>query len=62
MVEVEMIYEQLTLYDEVNMDGKDCEACGKGTYQTADVCDEFQGTRHCNKCGHWVKVWREVWP
>jgi hypothetical protein len=53
--------EQLTLYDEVNMDGKDCEMCGKGTYQTADVCDEIHGTRHCNKCGHWTKVWREVW-
>jgi hypothetical protein len=45
-----MTEEQLTLYDEVNMDGKDCE-----------VCDEFQGTRHCNKCAHWVKVWREDW-
>jgi hypothetical protein len=26
------------------------------------VCDEVHGTRHCNKCGHWVEVWREVWP
>jgi hypothetical protein len=57
-----MIYEQLTLYDQIDMDGKDCEACGWGTYQIANVCDEFQGTRHCNKCGHWVEVWREVWP
>jgi hypothetical protein len=60
MVEVEM--EQLTLYDQVDMDGKVCEVCGWGTYQIANVCDEFQGTRHCNKCGHWVEVWREVWP
>jgi len=56
-----MIYEQLTLYDQVSMDGKECEVCRWGTYQIADVCDEFQGTRHCNKCGHWVEVWREVW-
>jgi len=54
--------EQLSLFDEVNMDGKDCEMCGKGTYQIANVCDEIQGTRHCNKCWHWVEVWREVWP
>jgi hypothetical protein len=59
MVAVEM--EQLTLYDEVNMDGKECEMCGKGTYQIADLNDEIHGERHCNKCGHWVKVWREVW-
>ena len=53
--------QQLTLYGEVNMDGKDCEVCGKGTYQIADLNDEIHGERHCNKCGNWTKVWREVW-
>jgi len=56
-----MTEQQLTLYSQVNMDGKDCEVCGKGTYQIADLNDDIQGERHCNKCGHSVKVWREVW-
>jgi hypothetical protein len=53
--------EQLTLYDEVDMDDKDCEACGKGTYQIADLNDEIHGERHCNKCGHFVKRYKKVW-
>jgi len=53
--------QQLTLYDKVNMHGKDCEVCGNGTYQIADLNDEINGERHCNKCGHWVEVWRKVW-
>jgi hypothetical protein len=53
--------EQLTLYDEVDMDDKDCEVCGKGTYQIADLNDEIHGERHCNKCGHFVKRYKKVW-
>ena len=53
--------EQLTLYDEVDMDGKDCEVCDKGTYQIADLNDEIHGERHCNKCGHFVKRYKKVW-
>jgi predicted nucleic-acid-binding Zn-ribbon protein len=49
-----MNYEQLTLYDEVNMDGK-------GTYQIVDLMDEIHGERHCTNCGYNIKVWREVW-
>lgn len=60
MVEVEM--EQLTLYDEVNMDGKDCDVCDDGTYQTTDLNDEIHVELHCNKCGHYTRLWREVWP
>lgn len=53
---------QLTLYDEVNMDGKDCEMCDDGTYQTTDLNDEIHVELHCNKCGHYTRLWREVWP
>jgi hypothetical protein len=53
--------EQLTLYDEVDMDGKDCEVCDNGTYQIADLNDEIHGERHCNKCGHFVNRYKKVW-
>ena len=56
-----MTEEQLTLYDEVSMDGKDCERCGKGTYQIADLNDEINGERHCTNCGYNIKVWRKIW-
>tara|TARA_R110000868_G_scaffold68159_1_gene201515 strand:+ start:345 stop:518 length:174 start_codon:yes stop_codon:yes gene_type:complete len=56
-----MNYEQLTLYDQVSMDGKECEVCGKGTYQIADLNDEIHGECHCTNCGYNIKVWREVW-
>jgi hypothetical protein len=36
-------------------DGKQCERCGEGTYEIADLNDEIHGERHCNKCGHFVK-------
>ena len=41
-----MIYEQLTLYDEVDMDGKDCEMCGKGTADTGLKYGERFGHDH----------------
>lgn len=32
-------------------DGKQCESCGEGTYEIADLNDEIHCERHCNKCG-----------
>jgi ribosomal protein S27AE len=36
-------------------DGKQCERCGEGTYEIADLNDYLNSERHCNKCGHFVK-------
>ena len=38
----------------VDRDGQKCQRCGKGTYEIADLNDELNGERHCNKCGHFV--------
>lgn len=38
----------------IDRDGKQCESCGEGTYEIADLNDEIHGERHCNKCGHFV--------
>ncbi len=42
--------EQLTLYTEVNMDGKDCEMCGKGTYEklSAEIYQELDNLSYLN--------------
>ena len=36
--------------------GKQCERCGKGTYEIADLNDEIHGELHCNNCGHFIKL------
>jgi len=36
--------------------GKQCERCGKGTYEIADLNDEIHGELHCNNCGHFSKL------
>ena len=38
----------------IDHDGKQCESCGEGTYEIADLNDEIHGERNCNKCGHFV--------
>ena len=39
-------------------DGVECDDMAD---QVRDLNDEINGERHCNKCGHWVEVWRKVW-
>jgi hypothetical protein len=34
----------------VDMKGKKCKDCGKGTYQETDFHDDMDGTLHCDKC------------
>ena len=41
-------------------DGKQCERCGEGTYEIADLNDEIHGERHCNKCGHFVNRYEKT--
>ena len=41
----------------IDNDGKQCERCGKGTYEILDLNDELNGERRCKKCGHFVKRW-----
>lgn len=43
----------------INRDGKQCERCGKGTYEIADLNDYLNSERHCNKCGFFVMQYEE---
>lgn len=53
--------QQLTLYTEINLTGKPCERCGKGTYQETSIQNDWHGERHCTKCGYGVKTKRQIW-
>ena len=39
----------------VDMTGKKCEKCKKGTYQETGMHDDMDGVLHCTKCGTEVK-------
>ena len=41
--------------EEVDMKGKKCTACKKGTYQETDQHDDMDGVLHCTKCNKQVK-------
>jgi len=41
--------------EEVDMKGKKCTACNKGTYQETDQHDDMDGVLHCTKCNKEVK-------
>ena len=36
---------------EVDMKGKKCEKCKKGTYEETNQMDDLKGVLHCTKCG-----------
>lgn len=44
---------------EVDMKGKKCIACKKGTYQETEIDDDMHGTLHCTKCNKQVARWQE---
>lgn len=48
--------------ERVDMTGKTCEKCKKGTYKETGFLDDFTGVQHCDKCGHEVKRWRQESP
>jgi hypothetical protein len=44
----------------VDMTGKKCEKCKKGTYKETGPQDDIHGVLHCDKCGTEVKRHREM--
>lgn len=43
---------------EVDMTGKKCSACKKGTYQETSQHDDMDGVLHCTKCNKQVNRWK----
>ena len=43
---------------EVDMTGKKCTACKKGTYQETGIHDDMDGVLHCTKCNKQVTRWQ----
>ena len=39
---------------EIDVKGKKCEVCGKGTYKETSLMDDMSGTLHCSKCDKMV--------
>jgi len=48
-----------SLSEQIDMRGKPCKKCKKGTYQETSQFDDMDGVVHCTKCGHPVKRWVE---
>jgi hypothetical protein len=44
----------------VDMTGKKCEKCKKGTYKETGIQDDMHGVLHCDKCGTEVNRYREM--
>ena len=40
---------------QVDMKGKKCTSCNKGTYQETDIQDDMHGELHCTKCNTVIK-------
>ena len=43
---------------EVDMTGKKCAACKKGTYQETGIHDDMDGVLHCTNCNKEITRWQ----
>lgn len=43
----------------IDMIGETCDECLDGEYEETSIYDDWGGYIRCNKCGHYVKRWRE---
>lgn len=43
---------------EIDVKGKKCELCGKGTYIEATLMDDWYGTLHCSECNKMVNRYK----
>ena len=50
-----MTKEQESKMQQVDMKGKKCTSCKKGTYQETSQMDDMDGVVHCTKCGKGLK-------
>jgi len=48
--------------NEVDMTGKKCTTCKKGTYQETSQMDDMDGVLHCTNCGKKIKRYQSVDP
>jgi hypothetical protein len=51
----EMIADRMADIITVDMSGKDCACCNRGTYQETEIQDDMNGELHCNECGYATK-------
>lgn len=47
---------------EIDVKGKKCEVCGKGTYKETSQMDDMRGTLHCSKCDKMVDRYKIYAP
>lgn len=47
---------------EIDVKGKKCELCGKGTYKETSQMDDLNGTLHCSKCDKMVDRYKKYTP
>ena len=57
-----MTKEQESKMQQVDMKGKKCTSCKKGTYQETSQMDDMDGVVHCTKCGKGVKRHQSAKP
>ena len=48
-------YQRTLSEQQVDMKGKKCTTCKKGTYQETDIQDDMHGELHCTKCNTVIK-------
>ena len=46
--------------EKVDMTGKKCDSCKKGTYQETSHQDDMDGLLHCTNCGKEIKKWKII--
>jgi hypothetical protein len=43
----------------MDMSGEICTKCEKGIYKETSIYDDWDGTLHCDSCGHEIKRYME---